>query len=164
MSKKGRSKQSLNCRDCRRILSHRGHASQQSRLFSFGVSRDDVSLILPRCDRCVTRYIQAGHIAIPQVAIARCLIPVALVSISPDLWGATLADIQEQKADYVCVRTTDPDGKDAFYVATTANLGFPPQPIFSVAATIEHAIVSRPKGTYPRYVATRAWGGTEERG
>lgn len=149
------------CLKCRRAVSFSRQRYEFARFISHGLDRDRVKSLLPRCEKCANALFDAGEVVIPPVAIAREKRPVVLAALQPEHWPAMLAGISGQRGDFVCVRREDPAG-NTLLVCTTAVLpGLDPQPRLEVAKVIEKAVVARPAGAYPRFIASRAWGGNE---
>lgn len=149
----------MRCLDCQRSLSWRARRQVFSRLLCLGVQQEVArTLILPRCDVCVTRYLARGPVLLPTVAIARSGLALAVLEVLPGNWQAAYAQIRGQGSDFVAVRLASGN----LLVVTTAHFeGINRHPALPVAARVESAIMERPAGVKPRFVASRAWGGDD---
>lgn len=144
------------CQHCRKAVSFKSQRYQFHRLLSLGLSRPQANGVLPRCDPCVNKFFASGQIVMPQIALAKAKRPVVLVQVVPDSWPILYTEITNQEASFVCVRSSE-----KLLVATTALLqGIKPHSRAAIASTIEKAIIARPENAFPRFLASKDWGGS----
>lgn len=148
------------CRECGKLPTFSSQRYEHRRLLSLGLSKNQAKEILPRCPDCVGKYLRNGSVVLPHLAMCRHD-ALRLVRIDPELWGHLLEEIQNQGALFACVRTSRA-GADALLVATTAELpDVSSQVALEVAREVEKAIIARPEKAFPRFVASKEWGGEE---
>jgi hypothetical protein len=145
------------CQRCRKHLSFGKLKQEFARMLAWGLSREQARSVLPRCRECVTVFFQREEIVLPFVRIARARHRVYAVDVPLDAWQTVHYVIKSAGARYAAARRGDK-------LLVVTNMVIPdtePWPPERAADQLEQAIINRPEGVYPRFVASKEWGGED---
>jgi hypothetical protein len=157
LSAKLRKKPKILCQRCQDAIGPAELRRASGALTRQGITLDVVKGLLPICPRCTGQLLRRGEVVLPPHALLKEKRPLYLFAVLPHVWDDLYTILYQARGDFVCVKWGE-----RFLVATTVPMGdMRPHPAHDVAERIGHAIQARPPGSYPRFVATCAWGGRE---